>query len=110
MKVKCGICARENNGFCSVKGKNKKKVSLNKRRMCDYFILAESKVREKSIIPITRGFSPELRSDLKKEYKKHLKAEQANKYMKNNEDNKHPLTGDLSRFTSTAKAKIRKKI
>ena len=52
MKVTCSICAREQNGFCMAKGKTK--VALNKRRNCSYFILAESKVKNKTPIPTTR--------------------------------------------------------
>jgi len=110
-KVRCAVCKHQANAFCLVK---KCKVALNKRRKCDKFKIEPSKVRLKREIPTTRGPAPALIKDLRKEYKKALKEEaarqeaakksQQNKYKDAMKmpDEKHPLTGDLSRFVSTA--------
>ena len=110
-KVRCSACKHQANAFCLVK---KCKVALNKRRKCDKFKIDPSKVRLKQEIPTTRAPAPSVLRDMRKEYKKKLKEEavrqeaikkaEANKYadaLRMGND-KHPLTGDLSRFTSTA--------
>lgn len=110
-KVRCATCKNQVNAFCLVK---KCKVALNKRRKCDKFKIDPNKVKLKKEIPTTRGPAPSLIKDLKKEYKKALKEEaarqgalkkaQENKYSDaiRVPNDKHPLTGDLSRFVSTA--------
>lgn len=95
-KITCAICRNEKDSFCKVK-KNVK-VAVNKRRRCDSFILAPEKVKEKQILKTVRLTHSE-KEALRKYYKEELRRVREN--MKNMANNPHPLTGDLSRFTST---------
>lgn len=107
-KVKCKVCANEVSGICTIK---KVGVSTNKPRICEAYTYDEHKVKVKQDIPITRfGYKEQ------QEYKRRVKAElkaaskrAANKLQTDQKftttlpaDSKHPLTGDLSRFTTTA--------
>lgn len=105
MKITCGTCKNEKNNYC-----NKKKVGvkLNKRRNCDKYELQPDKVKARQILKTTRLPYAE-KEALRQEYKEQLKQLKAR--MKEQRtgvtpsysgDPKHPLTGDLSRFTSTA--------
>ena len=108
MKVTCGTCANELKGKCTVKG-GKSSVALHKRRNCDKYSLDESKVKEPVDIPTTRVSYADVL-----EYKKKLKELKKAAKTKENDvdrpivnelayhDDAHPITGDLSRFTSTA--------
>ena len=92
-KVRCCFCSNEKDGFCNVK---KVKVKANKPRLCEGYIFEESKIKPKKPIPTTR-VSPLTRSEQKKLYK-----EQLLKGVAQTGNSAHPLTGDLSRFTTTA--------
>ena len=100
-KITCATCVNEENKRCKVK---KSAVALNKKRNCDKYILAPEKVKEKQILKtIKMGYKE--REVLRKQYKEQLKA--LKQQMKTGQapqsaDPNHPLTGDLSRFTSTA--------
>lgn len=106
-KVICGVCLNQTAGFCSFK---KSKVKLKKKRCCDKFKKDVDKVSFKQEIPTTRR--PDWFWMDKKERKKMLQemiaeakkqmAAKANKTIQGTGDSKHPLTGDLSRFTTTA--------
>jgi hypothetical protein len=110
-RVRCAVCKNQTNGFCVVK---KVKIALNKRRKCDKFKIDPTRVRLKETPKAIRGIPKELYKDLKSEYRKSLKEEavrkelekkqQANKYADaiRTGNEKFPLTGDLSRFTSSA--------
>lgn len=92
MKITCATCANEIDSRCIVK---KSTVALNKRRNCDKYVLETSKVKEKQIIKsVKMGYAE--REALRAEYKRQLKL------AKQGVDPAHPMTGDLSRFTSTA--------
>lgn len=120
-RVRCAECKVQYNKFCTIK---KVTVSLNKYRLCDKFQHDQAKVKIKQVIPTAKiGFAEQerLRKQRKKDLKKlreHLKREG----LLNNEvnvpksktetspesriykpygDEKYPLTGDLSRFTTT---------
>jgi len=114
-KVRCSGCAREENGFCSVK---KTGVARRKRRNCAKFELAPEKVRARVAIPTMRlpyAKQQELKAAAKRKMKemrqliKDGKQEEVEALLLGKEaapqvvvpDSKHPLTGDLSRFTST---------
>lgn len=101
-KITCATCMNEDGGLCSVKRYNR--VAVNKRRNCDKYVLDTSKVKEKHVLKTTRLSYAE-KEALRKYYKDQLK--QYKKQMKQQKlvssDPKHPLTGDLSRFRSTAK-------
>jgi len=98
-KITCATCANEENKKCLIK---KCSIALNKRRRCDYFKLEPTKIKEKQILKTVR-MSYKEKEALRKEYKEQLKQfRQAAKEHNYSSDPKHPLTGDLSRFTSTA--------
>ncbi len=128
-KVRCVECKAQYNKFCTIK---KVTVSLNKDRLCGIFKHDQAKVRIKQVLPTVRiGFEEQekLRKQRKKDLKKlreHLKREG----MLNNDynvpkpkeevspesriykpygDEKYPLTGDLSRFTTTGTNKEEEK-
>lgn len=94
-RITCSICKNENGGFCKVK-KNVR-VALNKRRNCNLFILEPSKVKEKQILKTVK-LSYSEKEALRKHYKEELRMV---KNALKDPSNPHPLTGDLSRFTST---------
>jgi len=102
-KVICGICLNQTGGFCSFK---KTKVKLKKRRVCDKFKKDVEKVGFKQPIPTTRR--PDWFWMSKKERKELLQSmlAEAQKKAAQNQvapvSTGHPLTGDLSRFTTTA--------
>ena len=87
-KVRCSFCLNEKDGFCSVK---KVKVKGNKPRLCEGYIFEESKVKPKKPVNVTRV--PAGRAVDKNRVLRELAQ---------SGDPKHPLTGDLSRFTTTA--------
>ena len=128
-KIKCKVCANEKVGFCKVK---KVSVKLNKARQCEAYVYEETKVKDRQEIPVTRQNytnSLELRKQRKDELKALKEAmknrpnngtakdlglmseqDQKNKIIKPgdskfimpNANQKYPLTGDLSRFKTTA--------
>lgn len=98
MKITCATCANEKDKICKVK---KIGVAVNKRRNCDKYELEPTKVKEKQILKtIKMGYAE--KEALRKQYKEELRRikEQAKSGIP--VDSAHPLTGDLSRFTSTA--------
>jgi hypothetical protein len=121
-KVKCEVCSRQTAGFCSFK---KTKVKLTKKRVCDKFKYDAGKEKEKQPIETIRrpdwywdkekkkkAMKEELKrlQELEKERieaeKKGKKIVDANDIqMIKPRDLKYPLTGDLSRFTTTADKK-----
>lgn len=130
-KVRCKVCQNEFGGTCSIK---KIGVAINKPRRCAAFILAESKVKEKQQIPTERiGYvkHQELKAEAKAQHKALIKmlkegvapgegtakdlglVEDDSKIIMPGDarfrlpDNKHPLTGDLSRFKTSAQANIK---
>jgi hypothetical protein len=126
MKTKCRVCANENSGFCKVK---KTTVKTNKARACKYFQMDTSKIQVKQDLPTT--FRPEWYHDRKAYVNKLKKEEKLREEARIKElfnptdfkvpgldglpgkatllvttphtgDAKYPITGDLSRFVSTA--------
>jgi hypothetical protein len=129
-KVKCNVCANETSGFCKVK---KIGVRPNKSRICEAYTYDEAKLKTKQSIPTSRvGYSQQqeakrrMKAELKR-IKEELKrgpkqgtaqdlglikpVEHKGIIMPGDagfsmpRDPKHPLTGDLSRFTTTATEK-----
>jgi hypothetical protein len=100
-KVTCATCASEFKSRCNAK-KGRPAVALNKRRRCDKYILEPAKVKEKQILKTIKVGHKE-KEALRREYKEQLKLfkAQAKQHGLTN-DPKHPMTGDLNRFTSTA--------
>ena len=108
-KIKCNVCSNEENGFCTVK---KAKMHINKKRKCESYIYESSKLKIKQKIPSIRVPYTDLQSE-KREAKKRLKElkELISNESKDNTvqqsgaiktNDRYPLTGDLSRFTTTA--------
>jgi len=111
-KVSCSMCINYDNGKCLEKNVS---VAPNKKRHCDLFIIDTNKINKKSSIPTIRGqhqsVAKKLRYEARKEMKKMIieaerdkrNLEDSRKYMGARSYNeKHPLTGDLSKFTTTA--------
>lgn len=121
-KIKCNVCSNENNSFCTIK---KVKVHINKKRNCDFYVYDSSKLKVKQKIPSIRVGYIEQQNDRRKskeklkELKKLVEANPGKNIahdlgMSNSNGHctittvpndltaKHPLTGDLSRFTTTA--------
>jgi hypothetical protein len=125
-KVKCNVCSNEKGGICIIK---KIGVAIKKPRICEAFIYNEAKLKAKQEIPtIKSGYvdqqaaklrlKEELKSirdamksgpsqgtakDLgliKQEESKIITPGDPGFYTTAN--TKHPLTGDLSRFLTTA--------
>lgn len=98
-KITCATCANEENKRCIVK---KSRVALNKRRNCDKYVLEATKVKAKQILKTVRMSHVE-KEALRNEYKQQLKQFRADAKSGGFQQNsKHPMTGDLSRFSSTA--------
>lgn len=115
-KVRCKVCEHETQEYCPIK---KTKVRTNKARICKSFVHDVSKIKIKQKL---RGETrPDWYHDRKGAINKQKKQqkmleEQRKKEMFNNNsympstlsdtgDDKHPVTGDLSRFTTTAPKK-----
>ena len=122
-KVKCNVCSNEKGGICIIK---KIGVSIKKPRICEAFIYNEAKLKAKQDIPTIKSGYKDQQADklrLKEELKAIkdamkegpsqgtakdlglIKPEEAVinysvPYTTNN--TKYPLTGDLSRFLTTA--------
>lgn len=107
-RVKCRVCVNETDEYCSIK---RCKTKSNKSRVCESFIMEEAKIGI-SIKPKCTKRPDDYwnRKELKKAHKKQIiealeKQKQAVVSPPSYLDvvnNKHPLTGDLSRFTSSA--------
>lgn len=98
-KITCATCSNEKDKRCIVK---KVSVAINKKRHCDNYVLEPTKVKTKQVLKTIKMSYAE-RESMRKEYKSQLK--QLKRAMKQNlptQNISHPLTGDLSRFTSTA--------
>jgi len=96
-KITCATCLNEENKVCVVK---KNRVALNKRRRCGKYVLEATKVKAKQILKtVQMGYKD--KEALRREYKNQLKQFRASA-KQGNISQSHPLTGDLSRFTSTA--------
>jgi len=128
-KVRCKACQNESNGMCSIKNIG---VAVNKPRKCKAFIFAEDKVKAKEAIPTERisyTKQQELKAERKAERRALIKALKegpgngtAKQLGLDTEDSaiimpgdprfnvptgntKHPLTGNLDRFKTTADVK-----
>ncbi len=114
MKVRCAECKNQVNSWCTPK---KTKISLNKKRTCGEYMFDETKVRAKHDIPTTYRSEwvhkkKELKKLIKQQAEEQKKQEEMAKQAVEKPPNylkapgtgnpKHPLTGDLSRFTSTS--------
>jgi len=102
-KVLCAFCKFEINKRCI---KKNSKVNLKKKRMCELYEddddkLSEMAQRRLNTKKPTVSFRPDWYWD-RKNFIKKLKAEEAERAVKQPSiftgDDKHPLTGDLSRF------------
>lgn len=105
-KVSCAACESYYNKFCTTK---RVMVLANKKRSCDKFVYDKNKTKTSVPIPTTRITFKE-KEMLKNEHKEDAKIirEKLKEGVKitpenilRTTDEKHPLTGDLSRFTTT---------
>lgn len=105
---KCRFCVFEKEAKCSKK-KNSK-IKLNKRRHCDFFTVDEEKAADfldrretnskPQVIEVPEWWHIR---DIRRQVMKTMEAEEQAKFVTTAVDNsKHPLTGDLGRFSSTA--------
>jgi hypothetical protein len=114
-KVRCATCKSYYNKFCVLK---RVTVSPNKKRICDKYRHDQSKVKLIQPLPTTRISYREkerLRKERKENLKKlkeqlklqekHKEQTQESRIYKPSGDEKYPLTGDLSRFTTTGTSK-----
>lgn len=127
-KVRCNVCSNELGDMCTVK---KTRINKNKSRNCEAYIFDGAKIKAKQDIPTNRvGYSDRqeakrrMKAELK-EIREEMKRGPAQgtaqnlgliqpgsqiikpgdpKFSMPRTDSKHPLTGDLSRFTTTAKS------
>lgn len=115
-KVKCKVCANETKSMCKLR---KSGIKINKPRICDDFIFAPLKVKVHTEIPTVKfGYAEEQEAKRQRRAQlKELRAEIAKategtskedlgkaafEAYSSARDTKHPLTGDLSRFLTTA--------
>ena len=100
-KIKCSWCLNFGTSFCS---KKSTKVRANKKRRCEDFMPDETALKKEADkgkdVKVTRR--PDWywlsKSEIKK--LKEQKKQELAKAIK--QDSSHPLTGDLSRFRTTA--------
>lgn len=128
-KVRCNVCANEEGSFCKIK---KVRVKVSKSRTCEAYIYDEAKLKAKQEMPTIKvGYRQQeenrkrMKAELKR-IKEELKRGPKQGTAKDlgliqqpssdiimpgdakfsmPRDTKHPLTGDLSRFTTTANDK-----
>lgn len=99
MRIKCGYCAKESKGRCSVL---RATVKPNKTRKCDYY----EQDNAKELLRLERKAISMDNQDAA--YQRRLAAQAAMRKAaeaKAQEATAHPVTGDLSRFKSSAPAK-----
>jgi len=126
-KVKCGVCSNEVSGICKIK---KIGVKANKPRTCEAYLYDSTKLRpRKETNVISFGYKAQQEAKKKrkaelKELKESLKRDNTaskttkpdyglvrqtlpkdSNFKMPSGDSKHPLTGDLSRFMTTANKK-----
>lgn len=103
-KVRCKFCKFESEKKCAKK--RNATISLNKKRICQFYQGDEQKIVEF----FERRERPEVtyrpdwlwnRSKRKEEHQKLIKKEMEQYQTTAIKDNKHPVTGDLSRFTGS---------
>jgi len=91
MKVRCGECNFEENSKCKLK---EMKIKKNKRRNCDSYEFSE----EKEVSRLERKAKVLDKKDAA--YRRKMERLKSPTY--NKADDTHPITGDLSRFKTTA--------
>jgi len=96
MKVKCATCSNELERKCIVK---KETVNPNKKRICDLYVHDPVRVKIKQVLPTTQA-TPEMIGKSKPKYARRIVQQPVENTAGKPEA--HPLTGDLSRFKSSA--------
>lgn len=95
MKIKCAHCSKEKNNKCTVK---KVTINKNKNRNCDLYDYDESKVKYRNPLPSV----PATEDMLGKTKPRGGKVIKQKITQDTSGTQKHPVTGDLSRFKSSA--------
>jgi Fe-S-cluster containining protein len=107
-KVICGSCSNELNSYCKIK---KCKIKPNKKRVCEHFELDVGKVKVKGVPDFIKRpdyfWDDKLKKQMRREHRKRIEEEALKRIEDLKEENeekdlKHPLTGDLSKFKTTA--------
>ena len=107
-KVKCLVCDNEVNAVCKIK---KIGVKINRPRLCDAFVYNESKLKTAKDVPVIRyGYADKMRDKaFRKEEAIRIKEAALQKAPEVTPaqyiprvNTQYPLTGDLSRFVSSA--------
>lgn len=105
-KVTCNSCLYQTNSFCDFK---KHKVRIKKRRVCDKFKRDNNKITFKQPIPTVRRPDWYWNKEERKKILKKMLQDAQNQMIEQAQGQniemvnmKHPLTGDLSRFKTTA--------
>ena len=98
--VRCGVCVSYlKDGKCKIK---KVKVSAGKKRSCDFYVFDDSKIVEKQVLPTTRAMHPAVAKKHRYRARKAAKLEALKEKYFKERDEKHPLTGNLDMFKTTA--------
>lgn len=123
--IQCGACKHEDNKNCVLKNI---KVKPHKKKRCKDFELDETRGEVKHPLPITRVSCGEVeerrrqskenlkklkeqirqQEEAKKPQNKYINPDRLVSYGTGTGNSKHPLTGDLSRFTTTVDEKEEK--
>lgn len=97
-KVKCGFClSYQDDGKCKIK---KVTVAANKKRKCSLYKHNDDlEIKSSTPIPSTRAPHPSIAKELRYKARQSAKLERLKKQYGGG---KHPLTGDLDVFKTTA--------
>ena len=111
-KITCSTCLNQTEGVCEIK---KVTVKLKKRRKCDNYRQDTNKIKFKEEIPVTKRPDWFWNREEKRKHMKDMLERLSSGKFKRSQDGmeminvKHPLTGDLSRFKTTAGTEKNKK-
>jgi len=98
--VRCGMCISYlDDGKCKIK---KVKVSAGKKRSCDFYVFDDSKVVKRQALPTVRAMHPAIAKKQRYRARKAAKLEALKERYFKERDAKHPLTGNLDAFKTTA--------
>ena len=101
MKVRCAACVNEKDKICMLK---KIGVKINKPRVCESFSLVEGKAKVRVTLPSVKfGYAEQQEAKrMRKERKEEQSKPTVSATRNTTTTSAHPLTGDLSRFVSSA--------
>lgn len=98
MKVRCVSCLHENNNICSLK---KIGVKVNKPRICNEYVLVKEKQKSRAVLPSTKfGYAEQ--QEAKRQRREANRVPLYREVPEFHGTTANPITGDLSRFITTA--------